>query len=122
MTQTCWICGATGTTRKHKAKRDLKAVFGWPTQAAPIFVHARSGKNRQVKSIDAKVFKSPFLIREFCNSTRTQPHDQAWETICVSYAASEARSASASCRFLRAGFDASDLSLSVTSLVKRCRF
>ena len=48
----CWICGAPATSGEHKTKRsDLQAVFGRPTQAAPLFVHDHKPKNRRVGSL-----------------------------------------------------------------------
>ncbi|WP_454818876.1 hypothetical protein [Labrys neptuniae] len=80
MTIPCWICGAPATTGKHKTKRsDLKAVFGLPTQQKPLYVTDRHKLNRPVRSLKANILKSPSLICEACNSTRTQPYDRAWE-------------------------------------------
>ena len=78
----CWICGSDADSAEHKTKRsDLKAVFGRPTQAQPLFFHDQTRKNRRVGSLDAKLLKSPGRICHFCNSTRTQPHDRAWEAL-----------------------------------------
>jgi hypothetical protein len=78
----CWICSGPGDSGEHKTKRsDLKAVFGQPTQQQPLFLHDRSRKNQRVGSLDAKLLKSPGRICQHCNSTRTQPHDRAWETL-----------------------------------------
>lgn len=78
----CWICGKPGDSGEHKTKRsDLKAVFGKPTQAQPIFYHDSSRKNRPVRSLDTKFLKSPDRICSYCNNTRTQPHDLAWQRL-----------------------------------------
>lgn len=77
----CWICGGAGNSGEHKTKRsDLKAAFGEPTQATPFFFHDGRQKNRRVRSLDARLLKSPDRICHHCNTTRTQPHDRAWET------------------------------------------
>jgi hypothetical protein len=58
----CWICeSAVADSGEHKSKKsDLKAVFGGP---------------------DAPRLKWTSVICGYCNSTRTQPHDMAWETL-----------------------------------------
>jgi hypothetical protein len=78
----CWICGEPADSGEHKTKRsDLKAVFGKPTQSQPLFYHDNTRKNRRVKSLDAKLLKSPDRICQRCNNTRTQPHDLAWQRL-----------------------------------------
>ncbi len=78
----CWICGGPGDSGEHKTKRsDLKAVFGRPTQQQPLFFHDQARKNQRVGSFDAKLLKSPGRICQHCNSTRTQPHDLAWQKL-----------------------------------------
>jgi hypothetical protein len=77
---TCWICGGAGTTGEHKTKKsDLKAVFGKRTQAKPLYFHDAEKKNRRIGSLNSKLLKSLGGICGYCNSTRTQPHDRAWE-------------------------------------------
>jgi hypothetical protein len=78
----CWICGGPATTGEHKTKRsDLRSAFGIPTQDNPLYLHNAEGRNRRIGSLDAKVLKSPGKICLYCNSTRTQPHDRAWEKL-----------------------------------------
>ena len=81
----CWICGESATTREHKIKHsDLRDVFSTPTQAKPIYLNSAGTKPRPIRSLNAKVLKSPRLICANCNNTRTQPHDRAWERISKS--------------------------------------
>jgi hypothetical protein len=77
----CWICNRNeANSGEHKTKRsDLLAVLGEPTQEAPFYYHDLHKANRPVKSLDAKILKSPVRICADCNTTRTQPHDRAWE-------------------------------------------
>jgi len=77
----CWICNRNGANSgEHKTKRsDLLAVLGKPTQEAPFYYHDLYEANRPVKSLDAKLLKSPVRICADCNTTHTQPHDRAWE-------------------------------------------
>jgi len=77
----CWICNRNeANSGEHKTKRtDLLAVLGKPTQEAPFYYHDMERPNRLVKSLDAKILKAPIRICAECNTTRTQPHDRAWE-------------------------------------------
>jgi hypothetical protein len=77
----CWICKTNvADSGEHKTKRsDLLAVLGPPTQAEPFYYHDLHKANRPVGSLDAKILKSPVRICAYCNNTRTQPHDRAWE-------------------------------------------
>ena len=81
----CWICGDNATAREHKTKRsDLRDVFGTPTQAEPLYLHNANTRNRPIRSVNAKILKSPSLICPNCNNARTQPHDRAWEQMSKS--------------------------------------
>jgi hypothetical protein len=83
----CWICGAEeAATREHLAKAsDLKALFGKPSQRAPLFFSAsdRPGiwtrRNHRVGSLKSDTLKFAHRICLTCNSARTQPYDYAWE-------------------------------------------
>lgn len=78
----CWMCGDAGTTGEHKTKRtDLRTVFGTPTQDEPLYYHDANRSNQLVRSLDAKILKSPARICASCNNARTQPHDRAWEVM-----------------------------------------
>jgi hypothetical protein len=80
-TALCWICNSNeANSGEHKTKRsDLLAVLGKPTQDQPFYYHDLEQPNRTVKSLDAKILKSPIRICAYCNNARTQPHDLAWE-------------------------------------------
>jgi hypothetical protein len=77
----CWVCNRNGANSgEHKTKRsDLAAVLGSPTQDRPFYFHDLERRNKPVKSLDAKILKAPIRICDECNTTRTQPHDRAWE-------------------------------------------
>jgi hypothetical protein len=77
----CWICNVNqADSREHKTKRsDLLAVLGEPTRPELFYHHDLERHNRPVQSLDAKILKSPIRICSHCNTTRTQPHDRAWE-------------------------------------------
>jgi hypothetical protein len=76
----CWICKLEeATTREHRSKRsDLKAVLG---DQGPFYLHTDLRRNRKVQSINSQLVKFNPSLCNTCNSTRTQPHDLAWETL-----------------------------------------
>jgi hypothetical protein len=77
----CWICNRNeANSGEHKTKRShLLAVLGEPTQEEPFYFHDLKRRNRPVGSLNAKILKAPIRICAECNTTRTQPHDRAWE-------------------------------------------
>lgn len=79
-TRLCWICGDAADSGEHIIKRsDLKSLVGAPTQRDPIYLHTAKRRNVPIGSLDAKALKSPARICQYCNNTRTQPHDRAWQ-------------------------------------------
>ncbi|MFO0389463.1 MAG: hypothetical protein ACK502_07080 [Alphaproteobacteria bacterium] len=78
---TCWICGADSLTGEHKIKRsDLRDVFGNVTQADALYFHDNKRKNKPIGSLNAKLLKLSSICA-YCNNTRTQPYDNAWENL-----------------------------------------
>ncbi len=83
----CWICGAQeAVTHEHLPKAsDLKAVFGKPSQRAPLFFNnwdhpgTSRGRNQRIGSLKSDTLKFAHRICLNCNSARTQPYDYAWE-------------------------------------------
>ena len=81
----CWICGAEASTREHIVKAsDLREEFGLVTQSAPIYYTDSSVRNRKVGSVNSDRLKYSAKICEECNSSRTQQHDLAWQTLSKS--------------------------------------
>lgn len=80
-TPDCWICGGDGApSREHTIKQsDLRAAFSKPSQSKPLFLHTAARRNQRVGSFKADRLKFKTPICEECNTTRTQPHDRAWE-------------------------------------------
>ena len=78
---TCWICGARADSREHRIKRsDLKSVVSKPpTQASPIYLSTPKRKNRRIGGLNNNALKYEPSLCQYCNNTRTQPHDRAWE-------------------------------------------
>ncbi|MBP7761841.1 MAG: hypothetical protein KA176_04660 [Alphaproteobacteria bacterium] len=52
-----------------------------PTQSGPIYIHTAARKNRRIGSLNADALKYAPSLCQFCNNTRTQPHDYAWECL-----------------------------------------
>jgi hypothetical protein len=77
----CWICGAADAkSGEHMIKKsDLRDVLGNPTQAAPFWFHKPDLEGKAVGSLKAGILKSSAPMCAYCNNTRTQPHDLAWE-------------------------------------------
>lgn len=82
LTAPCWVCGAPSNSREHKTKRsDLQAAFGRISQAAPLYLHSASRRNRRIGSLKADLLKSNAPFCHDCNTTLTQPYDLAWEIL-----------------------------------------
>ncbi len=79
-TMECWICGEKADTGEHRTKAsDLRSLFGIPTQANPLYFHTARRKNVKVATLRAPELKFTSRLCNRCNSTRTQPHDFAWQ-------------------------------------------
>lgn len=80
--RSCWICGQPASSGEHMVKRsDLQAQFGKPSQLAPLFIHSASAQNMQIGSLKSHKLKSSARLCAYCNNTRTQPYDRAWEIL-----------------------------------------
>lgn len=79
----CWICKLNeGTTGDHDPKMsDLKAIYGSASPKQPLYYNSIHVKNAPVNSLNAKRLKSRALICPNCNTSRTAPHDKAWEQL-----------------------------------------
>lgn len=78
----CWICGKEGDSGEHLVKAsDIRNYFGTISKDSPVFTHNDYKRNIPIHSIKSKRFKSKALICKYCNNTRTQPHDRAWESL-----------------------------------------
>lgn len=76
----CWICGNSANSREHRVKRsDLKYIAGTPTQEKPLFLHTDKRRNRRIGSLNADALKFTSGLCHYCNTTRTQGHDLAWQ-------------------------------------------
>lgn len=84
MSSTCWIYGNPATTGEHMTKKsDLRSAFGHVTQDNPIYRHDANRINQPIKGLNVDALKSRARLCAGCNSTRTQPHDRAWENLSL---------------------------------------
>lgn len=85
--QTCWICGSVADSSEHSAKKsDLSKVFGkgpYPI-GQRLLKKGEDGKQALIQSPDSVHLKFENVICHYCNTTRTQPFDYAYEKF-VSY-------------------------------------
>lgn len=78
----CWICGADADYAEHMVKAsDFRAVLPGITQGSPAFRHSRLKTNEPIKGAKAGILKFKPSLCSYCNNTRTQPHDKAWEAL-----------------------------------------
>ena len=78
----CWICGNEGDSGEHLVKAsDIRNYFGNISIDSPVYTHNDYKRNIPIRSIKSNRFKSKALICKYCNNTRTQPHDRAWESL-----------------------------------------
>ena len=77
---TCWICGAFADSSEHMVKAsDIRGVYGRITNTKPVFRHSREYRNEVIPGSKSDKLKFAPSLCTYCNSTRTQPHDRAWE-------------------------------------------
>lgn len=78
----CWICPDNdATTREHIFKQtDIKQSINRPiSQKNPIYFRSLGKKAKPVGSSKSDTVKFKHKICDYCNSTRTQNHDNAWK-------------------------------------------
>lgn len=82
---TCWICGATADSAEHMVKAsDFRSVFGRVTQSSPAYRQSKEYPNQPIRGAKAELLKFAPSLCGHCNSTLTQPHDRAWQTLSES--------------------------------------
>lgn len=78
----CWICAQEADSAEHMVKAsDFRAVFGHVSQHAPVFRHSRQQRNQPVRGANASALKFKPSLCSYCNNTRTQKYDRAWEAL-----------------------------------------
>lgn len=80
----CWICGSPADSSEHKIKRKLLVdLFGaGPYHGPHEMLHSIGGQFVPLKGPGAKQMKYENVICARCNSTGTQPFDQAYDLYC----------------------------------------
>jgi len=76
----CWICSNPADTGEHMAKAtDFRLLFRGVDRPKPVY-RTENGRNRKlVQGPNSDLLKFPRSLCGYCNSTRTQPYDSAWE-------------------------------------------
>lgn len=86
----CWICSQNkADSGEHIIQAsDIGRSFNLK-KGDPFFIHNEDRKNFKIQSIKSDHLKFSKVICSHCNSTRTQPHDRAWENLSkfLNYAA-----------------------------------
>ena len=79
----CWVCGAAANTREHTIKQsDIRRLFGpGPYTKGKRLVRADEGHSKKIiQSEDSVHIKYQQGLCEHCNSARSQPWDEAYDT------------------------------------------
>jgi hypothetical protein len=80
----CWICGNRATTSEHNPKRsDLKLIFSTATfqKGDRLIKTTNAGKKTLVQGLNSKELKYQKNLCEWCNNSKTAPHDKAREIL-----------------------------------------
>jgi hypothetical protein len=78
----CWICGDKADTREHTIKQsDIRRLFGsGPYGKQKKLVRTDEARNKKIiQSKDSVYIKYQPSLCQYCNSTRSQPWDQAYD-------------------------------------------
>ena len=76
----CWICDSKATSREHIVKAsDIRLGLG--RSPPKILLNTDTHRNRRVQSINSDSMKYPPSICDYCNTTRTQANDRAWQIL-----------------------------------------
>lgn len=78
----CWICNASADTREHTIKQsDIRRLFGHgPYDKGNRLARTDEARNKKIiQSEDSVHIKYQRSLCKYCNSTRSQPWDQAYD-------------------------------------------
>lgn len=78
----CWICGQPADSGEHKFKASdiRRAIRLSQQQPAYLQVNAQA-TNKEIGSAKAAALQFSKSLCAYCNNTRTQPYDRAWERL-----------------------------------------
>jgi hypothetical protein len=76
----CWICGALADTREHKFKRTdlVRSSETWTAGDLPYYFSGSGTRRLQSPHSELATFGK--VLCNDCNSSKTQPFDEAYET------------------------------------------
>jgi hypothetical protein len=78
----CWICGQPADTAEHRFKAtDIRRAIRL-SQRQPAYLQINlQATNKEIDSAKAKALQYSKSLCGYCNNTRTQPYDRAWERL-----------------------------------------
>jgi hypothetical protein len=77
----CWICDAPSDSGEHLIKvTDLKHVFGSSSQKR-LYRRINSLPYETIQGYGSEKLKFASKLCSYCNNSRTQQHDRAWEAL-----------------------------------------
>jgi hypothetical protein len=77
----CWICGKFDeNSREHKIKKTNLKILREPTSKKPLLL-TNFERKYKVKGRDGNCLKPKAPMCPFCNNTRTQSSDEAWDKL-----------------------------------------
>lgn len=79
----CWICGKPADSSEHRFKKaDLVRAYGrGPYRGTSAAVHVRGGNMTPIQGPGSGTLKYQRSLCQFCNSTGTQPYDNAYDLL-----------------------------------------
>lgn len=80
---TCWICGAEANSSEHRLKKsDLVRAYGrGPYSGSHAPLHVRGAQTTRIQGPNSRAIKYTNIICHTCNTTTSQPYDQAYEAL-----------------------------------------
>jgi hypothetical protein len=81
--KSCWICGRTADSSEHRIKKtDLVRAYGrGPYMDTDSPVHVRTGVMTPIQGPNSNKIKYAPSLCHSCNTTGTQPYDEAYEAL-----------------------------------------
>jgi hypothetical protein len=80
----CWMCGELATTREHQIKKtDLKLMSQGVSfkKGDRLIKTLNNGKKSFIQGLDSKEVKYKKNLCGYCNNTRSEPWDKAYEAL-----------------------------------------
>ena len=79
----CWICGASADSAEHRIKKsDMVRAYGrGPYKGDSAPVHVRNGVETPIQGPGSDLIKYQKFLCHKCNTTETQPYDEAYDQL-----------------------------------------